>query len=218
MVSKPGGRRITREIQDRLTDTCKLLEDLGHHCETVRLNYDGAAFNESTVRLWASTLGSAMEAFARMTGQQISKANTEAVTLATYRRAQSLTGMQMQEAMGAQNSVSRLVGGVMRKYDVLLTPGLCREVSRLGELDQNDPSLDLLGWWDQMVTRYSTFTALFNTTGQPAIMLPLWQSNAGLPLAMQFAGRAGDEETLYSLSAQLEEALPWLNRKPPLYA
>ena len=214
----PGGRRISREIQARLADTCKVLEDLGHRCEPVQLKYDGAAFNESTVRLWAATLGGAMEAFAAMTGQKIGKDTTEAVTLATYRRAQALTGLQMQEAMGVQNSVSRLVGGVMRTCDVLLTPGLCREVSRLGELDQNDPSLDLLGWWDRMVTNYSTFTALFNTTGQPAIMLPLWQSRAGLPLAMQFAGRAGDEETLYSLSAQLEQALPWANRKPALYA
>jgi hypothetical protein len=41
--------------------------------------------------------------------------------------------------------------------------------------------------------------ALFNTTGQPALMLPLWQAKSGMPLGMQFAGRRGDEETLFSL-------------------
>jgi len=35
---------------------------------------------------------------------------------------------------------------------------------------------------------------------------------------MQFVGRLGDEETLYSLAGQLEQALPWASRKPPIYA
>lgn len=39
-------------------------------------------------------------------------------------------------------------------------------------------------------------------------MLPLWQAQSGLPLAMQFVGGPGDEETLYSLAGELEQALP----------
>ena len=92
-----------------------------------------------------------------------------------------------------------------------------REVAKLGDLDQNANGVDLLAWWAQIISSYSAFTALFNTTGQPAIMLPLWQAKSGLPLAMHFAGRLGDEETLYSLAGQLEQALPWVNRRPPLY-
>ena len=42
------------------------------------------------------------------------------------------------------------------------------------------------------IQNYSAFTALFNTTGQPAVMLPLWQAKSGLPLAMQFVGRLGE--------------------------
>jgi amidase len=158
-----------------------------------------------------------MEAFSRMTGRPISAETTEAVTLATYRYAKTVNSMDMARAMNVQNGVSRAVGQVMRKYDVLLTPGLTREVAKLGELDQNAKGVDLLAWWEQIICNYSAFTALFNTTGQPAIMLPLWQSKAGLPLAMHFAGRLGDEETLYSLAGQLEVALPWANRKPPIY-
>jgi amidase len=49
-------------------------------------------------------------------------------------------------------------------------------------------------------------------------MLPLWQAKSGLPLAMQLVGRMADEETLYSLAGQLEQALPWSVRKPAHYA
>ena len=45
-------------------------------------------------------------------------------------------------------------------------------------------------------------------TGQPAISLPLFQGDDGLPLAVQLAGRPADEATLLSLGAQLEAARP----------
>lgn len=214
----PGAIPITREIRSRLNDTRRLLEDLGHVCEPVRLQYDEEQFNESSIRLWATTLGYFMDQFSAITGRKIGPKTVEAVTLEVYRYAQSLKALQLEEAMVWQNAVCRKVGAVMRQYDVLLTPGLARDVARLGELDQNAKDVDMRAWWQQIIQRYSAFTALFNTTGQPAIMLPLWQARSGLPLAMQFVGRPGDEETLYSLAGQLEQAQPWANRRPALYA
>ncbi|MGR8946964.1 MAG: amidase [Gammaproteobacteria bacterium] len=214
----PGSAKIAREHRARLNDTRQVLEDLGHICEPVKLNYDAESFNESSTKLWAATLGFYMEAFSRMTKRKISSRTVEAVTLKVYRYAKKLTGIEMEAAMGVQNRVSRHVGEVMKRYDVLLSPGLGRDVARLGEFNQDAKNLDASGWWNHMMHDYSPFTPLFNTTGQPAVMLPLWQSKAGLPLAMQFVGRLGDEETLYSLAGQLEYALPWCNRRPANYA
>jgi amidase len=47
------------------------------------------------------------------------------------------------------------------------------------------------------------------------VSLPLYWNDTGLPIGVQFAGRFGDEETLISLSAQLEAARPWSDRRPP---
>ena len=214
----PGSAKISREHRARLNDTRQLLEDLGHICEPVKLQYNADAFNESSTKLWAATLGYYMEAFSRMNKRKISSKTVEAVTLKVYRYAKKLKAIEMEAAMGIQNQVSRHVGEIMEKFDVLLTPGLNRDVAKLGEFNQDAKNLDAGGWWHHMMHDYSSFTPLFNTTGQPAIMLPLWQSKAGLPLAMQFVGRLADEETLYSLAGQLEQALPWSTRKPPNYA
>lgn len=214
----PGCQRAARENRARLADTCKVLENLGHVCEPVTLKYDADAFNESSIKIWATTLGYFMEQFAMLTGRKIGPKTCEAVTLEVYRYAKKLNAMELEGAMVAQNAVSRAVGEVMREYDVLLTPGLGQEVAKLGVLDQNAKGVGPMEWWLSMMHAYTPFTPLFNTTGQPAIMLPLWQSKAGLPMAMQFAGRLGDEETLYSLAGQLEQALPWSDRVPPNYA
>ena len=71
---------------------------------------------------------------------------------------------------------------------------------------------------DATIFSYVSFTPLFNTTGQPAISLPLHWSAAGVPIGVQIAGRFGDEATLLRLAAQLEEARPWAAKRPPVHA
>ena len=65
-----------------------------------------------------------------------------------------------------------------------------------------------------MISAYAPFTALQNVTGQPAISLPLHWTASGLPVGCQFVARFGEEETLLSLAAELEEAAPWEKRRP----
>jgi amidase len=85
----------------------------------------------------------------------------------------------------------------------------------LGEFDSS-PDNPLAGLF--RAASYVPFTPAFNVTGQPAVSLPLHWNEAGLPIGVQFAGRFGDEETLLSLSGQLEEARPWADRRPSVHA
>jgi amidase len=66
------------------------------------------------------------------------------------------------------------------------------------------------------VNRSIAFTSLFNSTGNPAMSVPLHWTESGLPVGVQFAGRFGDEATLFRLAGQLEAAKPWNHRRPPL--
>jgi amidase len=49
----------------------------------------------------------------------------------------------------------------------------------------------------------------------PAVSLPLHWTPDGLPVGVMFAARPAEEELLLSLSAQVEAAAPWAERKPP---
>ena len=66
------------------------------------------------------------------------------------------------------------------------------------------------------VLPYSPFTALANGTGQPAMSVPLWWNEAGLPVGTHFMAKAGDDLMLLQLAAQLEQADPWFHKRPPL--
>ena len=60
------------------------------------------------------------------------------------------------------------------------------------------------------------FTAVCNATGVPAMSVPLEWTDDGLPIGLHFVGRFGAEAVLLSLAAQLEQARPWRERRPPL--
>ncbi len=59
------------------------------------------------------------------------------------------------------------------------------------------------------------FTPAFNTSGQPAINLPLRWSAEGLPIGVQLVAGYGREDVLIRVASQLEEAAPWAGRRPP---
>ncbi len=63
---------------------------------------------------------------------------------------------------------------------------------------------------------FTPWTPVFNVTGHPAMSVPLFWNDAGLPVGTHFVGRFGAEDTLFRLAGQLEEARPWFRRLPPL--
>lgn len=58
---------------------------------------------------------------------------------------------------------------------------------------------------------------LANVAGLPSISLPLYMSDSGLPIGVEIDGAIDQDELVLQLSAQLERAAPWSERKPPIY-
>jgi amidase len=79
------------------------------------------------------------------------------------------------------------------------------------------PDRDDLAAVQNTTLHYSQLTQPFNVTGQPAISLPLATSSTGLPIGLQFVAAYGREDLLLQLGSQLEDALPWRNRRSPLH-
>jgi amidase len=108
-------------------------------------------------------------------------------------------------------AASRGIVTLWKDYDVVLTPALAQRPVRIGEIDScsADP------WEDfRRSGEFTPYTAIFNVTGQPAVSLPLFHGDDGLPLGVQLAGWPAGEAQLLSLAAQLEAARPWADRRP----
>ncbi len=99
-------------------------------------------------------------------------------------------------------------------YDLLLSPTMRIPPTKLGAFESTleDPQK-----WLDYTHSFISFTRIQNQTGQPAMSVPLFWNEENIPIGVQFAGRFGDEATLYRLAGQLEQARPWAHKIPPIH-
>jgi len=212
-----SGEKIDPECEQAVHETVRLLESLGHTLVEDRPRYDWNAFLANVHVIWTAYTASAVDGLAAALGRKPGPDTLEAVTLACYEDGKRRTAVDLLNAMAHGNVLSRQVGAFFQTVDAFVTPTIARPPAPLGELDQNRKGMTAMEWTQQVFT-YVPFTPLFNSTGQPAISLPLHWSADGLPIGVQIAGRFGDEATLLRLASQLEQARPWTGKRPPVHA
>jgi amidase len=115
--------------------------------------------------------------------------------------------------MGQLQGFARTIVSYLEQFDVVVTPALGQRPLLIGEVNGLGPDP-----WDhyRRSGHFTPFTAICNVTGLPAIALPLYHGDDGLPTSVQLIGRPAREDVLLSVAAQLERAQPWAGRFPEL--
>lgn len=122
-----------------------------------------------------------------------------------------ISEQRMNRIRAAESELSERIQAIFDDVDVVITPGTATGPSRIGAYQRRGAVSTLT-----LVAARVPFQAMFNVTGQPAAVVP-WGADAnGVPTSIQLVGRPFDEATLLSLSAQLEKARPWAQRRPPV--
>jgi amidase len=117
----------------------------------------------------------------------------------------------MEAAIRRSEAYAERVNAFFGDWDLLLTPTIAELPRPVGVLD----GVGLVGAAIR-AQPYIAYCAVWNVCGNPAASLPAGISSAGLPLSVQLVGPPSDEPTILQVSAQLERALGWPERKPPL--
>jgi amidase len=198
-------------------DAARLCESLGHVVEEVapqELSYP--SLYKTFGALWSCLLSRFVAYWEEELGKQFTQDDLEPSTWATYRAGLKRTGA---DYLGALENMQRFSRKVARwyhdgGYDLILSPTMKIPPIKLGAFDPvpEDPMR-----WAKLSSALGTLTYVYNGTGQPAMSVPLSWNENDIPIGVQFAGRFGDEATLFRLAAQLEQARPWADRRPPIH-
>ncbi len=196
-------------------DTVALLSDLGHEVEEASPPVPGEQLIQSFTQLWAAGNTWSIDTLAMFTGKQPKEEDFEILTWALYKTGQEITATQYLTAISGMQTMARQIAGFHETYDIWLTPALSTPPAELGHF-LSTPEDPMLGFTRS--ADYVPFTPIQNATGQPAMSVPLYWNEAGLPIGLHFVARFGEEDMLFRLASQLEEARPWASKIPPISA
>lgn len=212
-TSSPTGVPIHADCVNAVSDAAKLLTDLGHEVEEAFPSFEGEKMIQSFMAIWSAGAAWIIDGAAHVMEQKPAAEQFEPLTWALYQMGKQIDASSYLMAVQYVQGLSRQVAHFMTRYDAVLTPTLGEPPVALGTFDS--PSDNPLAGMAR-AAMFVPFTPLCNMTGQPAMSVPLYWNDEGLPVGTHFIGRFGDEATLFRLASQLEEARPWSERRPPL--
>lgn len=231
LVAEPGALRIgwradsfdgaiaaDPQVAAATEATARLLAELGH--EVVEAHpaalADGAA-TEHFLVAYSAWVARELDHLGELVGEEPTAEGFEAGTWAIAEGGRAVTAAQYLAAIEGLHAVTRATVAWWADdgFDLLLTPTIPELPPTLGQFAP-EPDNPLAGLFRSTIP--ATFTAPFNITGQPAISVPLHQSAEGLPIGMQLVAAPAREDVLVRVAAQLEQAAPWADRRPPVWA
>jgi amidase len=208
------GVEASGEMRDAIRFAASLLEQLGHKIEDSHPDAMGdARFTDAFTTVIAAHVAHDLYAWGRELGREITDEDVEERNWMFATIGRSFTAPQYLDAIFWQQEWSRRMSTWWKNefnpngYDILCTPVLNSPPPKIGWL--SDP-IEGLG----RVTAIMQYTAQFNVTGQPAISLPLWWTEDGLPVGIQLVAAFGREDVLIRLASELESACNWHDRVP----
>jgi amidase len=212
---------VDEDCARAVRETAELCESLGH--EVVEASpFDmapqggGLDIGDTFLTRWAAGQVATLATMSMLIGREITEDDVEPLTWALAEIGKTRDGGRYLADVGVHQMLSRMIAGWYESgFDLLLTPTMAEIPQPLGTWD--DGGENPLDAYHRALPQ-GAFTALFNVTGAPAISLPLHETAEGLPVGVQFVAKTGREDTLISLAAQLEQALPWADRRAGTFA
>lgn len=224
------GTKVHDDCRRALDDAVRLLEELGHEVTEARPAIGGEAFAVAFVTIVAAECRADIEAAARFAGRVPRIDDFEAATWGLGMLGKALTASDYANAARTLQSTGRVLGRFFEDYDVLLTPTIAEPPPLIGALQPSAQekrmirmlstmragwlmrALDVVKPLAEKTLGFIPYTPVFNVTGEPAMSVPLYWNDAGLPVGVHFATRLGADDLLFRLAGQLERARPWIER------
>lgn len=194
------------EILDRTISLCR---DLGH--EVIEIDgprIDAAATSKAYFALTGFAIGGLLHQVRQMMGPAFDPSLLEPYTLDLVERTQAIAPQDIPDLSKALTMAAEAADGLMADFDILLSPTVGFSAFPLDRHGPNRPPAEI----DAMIAKLAGYTVVASLAGWPAMSVPLFQTEAGLPIGCHFAAGKDRDAMLFSLAFQLEEAAPWMPR------
>lgn len=209
---------VGQAVLDQLIDQLKAL---GHDVFQVADPVDRIQVMKSYFKMNSVETTVMMEGIAQALGRELTDADMEPLTWAIYRSGYKISAVELSQMIGDWDQWAAIYEAAFKNYDLLLTPTTNGPAPKHGIFEPDEKilaaekSIDQLSQDDQQQLiwdhfgqsiPYSPYVSIVNLIGQPAISLPMFKNEEGLPIGAQFIASKGNEYLLLQLAKQIEAA------------
>jgi amidase len=211
------GMKVDPEVAKAVEAAGKALAGMGHPVERARADMGGRDALVAAFDIFFFGFDARLDGYAKRSGQKVGPDTLEPVILSVYEAAKAITPARFIAACGAANVARRKLGSFYTKYDIWLSPTTSRVAEPWGTYHLSKPGIGAHNMIDELFKPPCQYTIPHNIMGTPAMSLPLAMHSSGVPIGVQIAAKPAADHLVLQLAAQLEEAMPWKARVPPLH-
>lgn len=221
----PVGTPVSAEAEHAVMQTVKWLEEQGHFVEEQQPDIDGILLMQNYYIMNAGEITSVMKPFEKIQGRELAETDMELETWMLYQAGKHVSAAEYASSLASWDVAAAQTAIFHETYDFYITPTTAFPAPQIGELTASAEEAQSMR--EQMLQAegakrqeliyemflpsltYSPYTQLANLTGQPAMSVPVYLTERGLPLGVQVMAGKGEEHRLLQLSKAIESSNLW---------
>ena len=217
----PIGQPVIEDAKNTVRVAVEKLRDLGHEVVEATPETDGIHAMQTYYIVNGVETASMIEGIEASMGRSVSVEDMEPMSWALYRSGHNISGIEYSQVLAFWDQLAAQMEAFFKDYDALILPAtngpafahdqfaksdeLMDKLRNIDAFNQKEQQ-DLIWEMFQHSLAYTPFTQQQNLTGQPAISLPLYKTDAGLPIGTQIWTKKGAETLLLQVAKQFEDA------------
>lgn len=217
----PIGEPVSDEAKEAVRLMIEKLQALGHTVEEKTPETDGIQAMQTYYKVNGVETAAMMEGIEASMPRAVTVEDMEPMSWALYRSGLNISGVEYSNVLAFWDQLTADTEVFFEKYDAVLLPStngpaffhdqfkkeesFIEKLKTIDTFDKDEQQQLIWEMFDESLA-YTPFTQQQNLTGQPAISLPLYENEDGLPIGTQIWTKKGAEILLLQMAKQLEEA------------
>lgn len=221
----PAGTKVSAAAQAAVMNTVRLLEKDGHEVTEIIPEIDGAELMRQYYIMNSGEMAAVAAQLEIALQRNITDKDLELESWMLFQAGTHVSAAQYSQSLQAWDQAAAVMHEFHQSYDIYITPATADGAPKVGELTYAD--IEAARFRERMLhaeeayqqeliyemflpsLTYTPFTQLANLTGQPAVSLPLGETEQQMPIGVQAMAAKGEEMKLLQLAASLESSRLW---------
>lgn len=221
LTKSPIGGPVSDDAKEAVRQAANFLASQGH--EIIELDQeplDGYAVMRAYYLMNSVETAAMFSMIEKGLGRSLTLSDMELMTWAIYQSGQRVPAKGYSQLLTEWDHYAATMSRFHKTYDILLTPTVADLAPKHGQFTLSEDlkqqlaamasfslaeQQDLIWRMFEKSLDWTPFTQQANLTGQPAISLPTYQTEAGLALGVQLIADKGREDLLLRLASLFEK-------------